>query len=176
MTDIRRLRELVRDVPDFPEPGVTFRDITPLLADPDAFAAATTAMAAPFRDAVDAVAAIDARGFLLGGPIALTLGVALVPVRKAGKLPWDVHAHTYELEYGTDILEVHRDALHAGQRVLVVDDVLATGGTAAACGALVTAHFDVTVAGVTLLLEITSLGGRARLEAAGHRVETLLAV
>lgn len=168
------LAGLIRAVPDFPRAGVTFRDITPLLAEPAAFTEATTRMAAPFVGAVSAVVGIDARGFLLAGPIAQALHVPLVPVRKQGKLPWDTHAHTYELEYGTDTLEVHRDALDATDTVLVVDDVLATGGTAAAACTLVTRHFGATIAGLTVLLEITGLGGRGRLDAAGVRVEAVL--
>jgi adenine phosphoribosyltransferase len=168
------LAALIRAVPDFPRPGVTFRDITPLLADPVAFTDTTARMAEPFRGAVTAVVGIDARGFLLAAPIAQALGLPLVPVRKQGKLPWDTHAHTYELEYGTDTLEVHRDALAVDDLVLVVDDVLATGGTAAAACELVTRYFDATVAGVTVLLEIAPLGGRTRL--GDVRVETLLTV
>lgn len=164
----------IRAVPDFPQPGVTFRDITPLLADPVAFRDATACMAAPFADRVSAVVGIDARGFLLAAPIAQTLARPLVPVRKQGKLPWDTHAHTYELEYGTDTLEVHRDALTADDRVLVVDDVLATGGTAAAAVALTTRCFGATVTAVSVLLEITGLGGRDRLDALGVPVDAVL--
>jgi adenine phosphoribosyltransferase len=169
-----RLAAFIRDIPNFPRSGVVFKDITPLLASPDAFARATAAMAEPFRDSVTRVVAIEARGFILGGPIAQFLGVGLVPIRKAGKLPWDTHAHTYELEYGTDTLEIHRDALRAGDRILVVDDVLATGGTAVAACALVEHGFGATVSGVTVLLALGFLGGRARLEQAGVRVETVI--
>lgn len=169
------LWRFVRDVPDFPKPGIVFKDLTPLLGDPGAFADAVELMAAPFRAAdVTKVVAVEARGFILGGPIAHALGVGLVPVRKPGKLPWDTHAHTYELEYGTDTLEVHRDALRGDDRVLVVDDVLATGGTAEAACRLVVRCFGAGIVGCTMLLELASLDGRARLERLGHVVHSVL--
>jgi adenine phosphoribosyltransferase len=162
----------IRPVPDFPKPGILFRDITPLLADTAAFGAAIAAMAEPWRgDRIDAVAAVEARGFLFAGPLALELGVGVIPVRKPGKLPADTIAHEYELEYGRDRLEMHRGVLAAGARVLVVDDVLATGGTAAACMRLVEAAGG-TVAGAAFLVEIAPLGGRERL--APHRVESVI--
>jgi adenine phosphoribosyltransferase len=162
----------IRPVPDFPKPGILFRDITPLLADTAAFAAAIAAMAEPWRGGtIDAVAAVEARGFLFAGPLALDLGVGVIPVRKPGKLPADTIAHEYELEYGRDRLEMHRGVLAAGARVLVVDDVLATGGTAAACMRLVEAAGG-TVAGAAFLVEIAPLGGRERL--APHRVESVI--
>jgi adenine phosphoribosyltransferase len=162
----------IRPVPDFPKPGILFRDITPLLADTSAFGAAIAAMAEPWRgDRIDAVAAVEARGFLFAGPLALELGVGVIPVRKPGKLPADTIAHEYELEYGRDRLEMHRGVLAAGARVLVVDDVLATGGTAAACMRLVEAAGG-TVAGAAFLVEIAPLGGRERL--APHRVESVI--
>ncbi|NBW87478.1 MAG: adenine phosphoribosyltransferase [Planctomycetia bacterium] len=162
----------IRPVPDFPKPGILFRDITPLLADTGAFATAIAAMAAPWRGGtIDAVAAVEARGFLFAGPLALELGVGVIPVRKPGKLPADTIAHEYELEYGRDRLEMHRGVLAAGARVLVVDDVLATGGTAAACMRLVEAAGG-TVAGAAFLVEIAPLGGRERL--APHRVESVI--
>jgi adenine phosphoribosyltransferase len=163
---------LIRDVPDFPRPGILFRDITPLLGDPTSFRLATELMVAPFRDAPEAaritrVVAVEARGFILGGPVAQALGAGLVPVRKPGKLPWATHAHSYELEYGTDGLEVHRDALVRGDRVLIVDDVLATGGTAEAACELVARSSGATIVAVSVLLELNGLGGRARVEASG---------
>ena len=162
----------IRPVPDFPKPGILFRDITPLLADTAAFAAAIAAMAEPWRGGtIDAVAAVEARGFLFAGPLALDLGVGVIPVRKPGKLPADTIAHEYELEYGRDRLEMHRGVLAAGARVLVVDDVLATGGTAEACMRLIEAGGG-SVAGASFLVEISPLGGRARL--APHRVEAAL--
>ena len=162
----------IRPVPDFPKPGILFRDITPLLADHDALAAAIAAMAEPWRaGTIDAVAAVEARGFLFAAPLALELGVGVIPVRKPGKLPADTIAHEYELEYGRDRLEMHRGVLAAGARVLVVDDVLATGGTAAACMRLVEAAGG-TVAGAAFLVEIAPLGGRERLSP--HRVESVI--
>ena len=148
--DADQLWPFIRDIPDFPQPGVVFRDITPLLGDPTAFRAATELMAAPFDGPVTKVVGIEARGFILAAPIALALGAGFVPVRKPGKLPWDTHAHSYELEYGSDTLEVHRDALTPDDRVLIVDDVLATGGTATATCRLVSEFFEATVVGVTL--------------------------
>src|SRR5262249_39103889 len=128
-----QIRNLIRDIPDYPKPGIIFKDITPLLADPPAFAAATRAMAEPFRgDRLTHVVAIESRGFILGGPVAQALGVGFIPVRKPGKLPSATRREEYALEYGTDVLEIHADACTAGARVLIVDDVLATGGTASA--------------------------------------------
>ena len=162
----------IRPIPDFPKPGILFRDITPLLADAAAFAAAIEALAAPWRNAgVEAVAAVEARGFLFAGPLALELGVGVIPVRKPGKLPADTIAHDYDLEYGRDRLEMHRGVLQAGAGVLVVDDVLATGGTAAACARLVEAGGG-RVLGAAFLVEIAPLGGRERL--APTRVESVI--
>jgi len=162
----------IRPIPDFPKPGILFRDITPLLADPAAFAAAIGALAAPWRDTrLDAIAAVEARGFLFAGPLAIELGVGVIPVRKPGKLPAATISHEYELEYGRDRLEMHRGVLAAGATVLVVDDVLATGGTAAACAALVEAAGR-HVAGAAFLVEISALGGRERL--APRRIEAVI--
>jgi adenine phosphoribosyltransferase len=172
--DAEPLRSYIRDIPDFPRAGVTFRDITPLLADAEAFRAATERLVAPFAGPVTKVIGVEARGFILAAPIALALGAGFVPVRKAGKLPWDTHTHTYELEYGTDTLEVHRDALATDDRVLIVDDVLATGGTAAATVRLVSQYFSATSVGLTFLLELAALGGRERLAPLGHVVESVL--
>ena len=162
----------IRPIPDFPKPGILFRDITPLLADVAAFAAAIDRLAAPWRGVrLDAIAAVEARGFLFAGPLALELNAGLIPVRKPGKLPAETISHEYELEYGRDRLEMHKGILQPGARVLVVDDVLATGGTAAACMRLVEAAGG-TVAGAAFLVEIEALGGRDRL--APQRVESVL--
>ena len=155
----------VRDVADYPTPGVLFKDITPLLADGPAFAAVVDAIAAPHRAAgseVDAVVGIEARGFIFAAPVAFTLGVGFVPVRKVGKLPFSTVAAAYELEYGTAEVEMHADGISSGQRVLLVDDVLATGGTAAAAAGLVQ-QLGGVLAGVTVLMELSFLAGRERL-------------
>jgi adenine phosphoribosyltransferase len=166
------LERLIRPIPDFPKPGILFRDITPLLADPAGLAEAIRLLAAPWKgERIDAIAAVEARGFLFAGPLALELGVGVIPVRKPGKLPAETIAHDYELEYGRDRLEMHSGMLAAAARVLVVDDVLATGGTAAACMRLVEAAGG-EVAGAAFLVEIEPLGGRERL--APHRVECVL--
>jgi adenine phosphoribosyltransferase len=149
----------IRDVPDFPKKGILFKDITPLLGDPGLFARTTTAMAAPFAlDGITHVVAIESRGFLFGGPIAQRLAASLVPVRKAGKLPHTTRRVSYDLEYGTDHLEMHEDALTRGARVLVVDDVLATGGTARAVCSLVE-ELGGTVAGCSFLVALAFLPG-----------------
>ena len=158
---LARIRSLMRDVPDFPKPGILFRDVTTVLRDPVAWRATVDQMC----DAVDAwdfdvVVGVESRGFILGSAMAYQLGVGFVPVRKPGKLPAAVHAIDYQLEYGLDSLEIHRDALDPGHRVLVVDDLLATGGTAAATIALVEAAGG-TVAGTCVLVELVDLGGRA---------------
>ena len=166
------LERLIRPIPDFPKPGILFRDITPLLAEAAAFAEAIDRLAEPWRgERLDAVAAVEARGFLFAAPLAVVLGVGVIPVRKPGKLPAATIAHEYELEYGRDRLEMHADTLARQARVLVVDDVLATGGTAAACVKLVETAGGV-VAGAAFLVELASLGGRGRL--APHRVESVL--
>ncbi|HXX90630.1 MAG TPA: adenine phosphoribosyltransferase [Acidimicrobiales bacterium] len=156
------LRPLVRDVVDYPSPGVVFKDITPLLAEPRALGVAVRALAEPFEGRIDLVAAIEARGFLLAAPVAVALGAGVVPLRKLGKLPWSTMSESYELEYGAASLEVHLDAVAAGHRVLVVDDIVATGGTAAAAVELVR-RAGGTVVGLAALLDIAFLGGRARL-------------
>lgn len=157
------LKRLIRDIPDFPKPGILFRDITPVLLDPAALAEAVEGLAAPARRlGVSRVAAIESRGFLLGAPVALALGVGLAIVRKPGKLPHDRHRVDYALEYGSDSLEMHVDALRAGDRAVIVDDVLATGGTAAAAGDLVR-RAGAEVAGYSFLIELEALGGRKKL-------------
>jgi adenine phosphoribosyltransferase len=170
--DLQIIYRRIRDVPDFPKPGIVFKDITPLLLDPSAFRQAVELMAAPFGGSrVTRVVSIESRGFLLGGPIALALSAGLVPMRKPGKLPAERGRVEYALEYGTDALEMHRDALSATDRVLIVDDVLATGGTAEAAAKLVRAHGG-EVVGFTFLIELDFLKGRERLR--GERVEALL--
>ena len=152
----------LRDVPDFPQPGVVFKDITPLLADAAAFRAVVEALAEPWRGAVDVVAGVEARGFVVGAALALELGVGFVPIRKAGKLPGETVAVSYELEYGSATIEVHADALVAGERVLLVDDVLATGGTALAAWDLLE-RVGGRVVGFDCVVELGFLGGRDRL-------------
>ena len=169
---MNELRDAIRDIPDFPKPGIMFKDITPLLGSAALFIAATDALADSFRDAnVTHVAAIESRGFLLGAPVAQRLRAGLIPVRKRGKLPYRTEAIDYALEYGTDRVEIHVDACGAGARVLLVDDVLATGGTAAATCALLE-KVGATVAGCAFLLSIGSLRGSAKLT--GRLVRTLL--
>jgi adenine phosphoribosyltransferase len=166
------VRDAVRDIPDFPRPGIVFKDITPLLLDAALFRRTTDAMCAPFAsDGITHVAAIESRGFILGAPVAQRLSAAFVPVRKRGKLPSQVERVEYALEYGIDALEVHRDALHEGHRVLIVDDVLATGGTAAAT-ARVLGALGAEVVGFSFLMMLSYLAGERTL--AGKRVETLV--
>jgi adenine phosphoribosyltransferase len=155
------LRSRVIDVPDFPLPGVVFKDISPLLADHVAFAGAVDAIVAHHgRGTVDKVVGIEARGFIIAAPVAYHFGAGFVPVRKPGKLPLATHEEAYQLEYGTNVLQVHQDAFEPGDRVLIVDDVLATGGTAAA-GARLVAAAGADVVGLSVLLELGFLGGRA---------------
>lgn len=158
---LEMLRQHIRSVPDYPQPGVLFRDITPMLADPVAFGIAVDAMALPFRG-VDKVVAIESRGFILGAPVALDLHAGLVPVRKVGRLPAATLREDYALEYGVNTVEIHRDAIQPGERVLIVDDVLATGGTVRAAANLVQ-RLGGEVAGVSLLIELGILNGRDRL-------------
>ena len=166
------LRSRVLDVPDFPTPGIVFKDISPLLADHIAFAGAVGAIVAHHgRGTVEKVLGIEARGFLIAAPVAYHLGAGFVPVRKPGKLPGEVHEAAYELEYGSNALQVHRDALEPGDRVLVVDDVLATGGTAAAAVDLAERAGGIVV-GISVLLELSTLAGRAALP--GRDVHALL--
>jgi adenine phosphoribosyltransferase len=173
------VRSRIRDVPDYPQPGIVFKDITPLLADPHVFQATVEALAAPWLDAssaVDKVVGIEARGFILAAPVALALGAGFVPVRKAGKLPSAVLSRSYALEYGEATLEVHRDAFAPGERVLVVDDVLATGGTVEATVGLIH-EAGAVVVGVSVLLELAFLAGRARLvDHDGQNVHALFTV
>jgi adenine phosphoribosyltransferase len=166
------LAERLRDVPDFPIPGILFRDITPLLGDEEALREAVEAMTEPWLGrGVDLVAAMEARGFMFGGAMAIRLGAGFVPVRKEGKLPWRTRSVKYSLEYREDVLHVHEDAVSPGQKVLVVDDVIATGGTAAAVVELVE-QLGGEVVGVQFLIELAELGGRELLE--GHEVRSLI--
>jgi adenine phosphoribosyltransferase len=162
-SDPNGLRKYIRDVPDFPKQGVLFRDLTPLLADVTALRRSVQALAEPFRNqSLDYVIGTEARGFLFGVPVALELGVGFVPVRKPGKLPSDTFEASYELEYGRDLIEIHQDALHVGSRVLVVDDLIATGGTAAATVDLAR-QAGALVVGCAFVIELSMLSGRETL-------------
>lgn len=172
MVHLTDLRAKIRDIPDFPQKGVVFKDITPLLRDPDTFRAAVDGLAQPFRGAgVDAVVAIEARGYILGAPVAAALGAGFVPVRKVGKLPWQTYRTEYSLEYGAAVVEMHQDALYPGQRVVIIDDVLATGGTLAATIRLVE-QAGARVAGLGVLIELDFLDGRRLLEP--HALHSLI--
>ena len=163
---------LIRAIPDFPQPGILFRDITPLLGDGEALRAVVQDLAAPFRQQqIDRVAGIEARGFLFGAPLAVELGAGFVPMRKEGKLPHETFSAQYELEYGDAAIELHQDGMQPGDNVLLVDDVLATGGTMAAAVELVQ-QTGANVAGILTLIELTALNGRARLP--GHDVVVLI--
>jgi adenine phosphoribosyltransferase len=169
---MEQLKSKIRHVPDFPKPGILFYDVTTLLRDPVGFREATESMAAPQKGrGIDLVVGIESRGFILGAAVADRLGAGFVPVRKLGKLPAPCIRATYDLEYGTDSLEMHRDAVEKGQRVLIVDDLLATGGTARATVDLVK-QLGGIVEGVALLIELVGLNGRARL--AGENVTAVL--
>jgi adenine phosphoribosyltransferase len=162
--DTERLKSLIREVPDFPQQGIVFKDITPLLADEVAFSSVIDMIVVHFgRGTVDKVVGIEARGFILASPVAYHFGAGFVPVRKAGKLPWETDSEEYELEYGTETLEIHRDAFRPGERVLIVDDVLATGGTARATAELVE-RLGGKVVGIACLVELSFLEGREKLE------------
>lgn len=166
------LREHIRDVPDFPKPGILFKDITPLLSNPLAFDQAINLFVDRYADRqIDAVVAAESRGFIFGAPLAIKLGAAFVPVRKPGKLPYKTHSHSYELEYGTDTLEIHSDALNAGGRVVIVDDLLATGGTLQACLKLLE-HFEVEIVECAFCIHLKFLEGEKKLEP--HSVFSLI--
>jgi adenine phosphoribosyltransferase len=167
------IASLIRDVPDFPKPGIVFKDITPLLGSPTGYQAAITELAAAVDEPVDLVVGMEARGFVFAGPVALALGAGFVPVRKPGKLPGAVYTQSYALEYGEETLAIHADAIPAGARVLIVDDVLATGGTIAATVDLVRRSGG-QVVGVAILLELSFLNGRGLL--ATHGVNDPIAV
>jgi adenine phosphoribosyltransferase len=159
-----QLKRLIRDVPDFPQPGIIFKDITPLLADKATFKGVVEQVCSHWAERPpDVVTAIEARGFIPGGAVALGLGAGFVPIRKPGKLPWKTVSQDYQLEYGTDRLQIHEDAVKPGQTVLIVDDVLATGGTAAAATQLIRKLGGV-VLGIHVLIELSFLGGRDRLD------------
>jgi adenine phosphoribosyltransferase len=157
------LRAYLRDVPDFPKPGILFKDITPMLRAPEALDASIDALAAPFLDkGITAVAAIESRGFIFGSCVAQKLGVGFIPIRKPNKLPWTKRRHEYVLEYGTDAIEIHDDALVSADRVLIIDDVLATGGTLGAAAQLVRG-FGATIVSCAVVVELSFLDGRRRL-------------
>jgi adenine phosphoribosyltransferase len=171
-TALEDIRRRVRDIPDFPKPGILFRDLTPVLADPALLRATIASLAAPFRDSgITAVAGMEARGFIFGAAVAYALGAGFIPLRKAGKLPYRTYRAAYALEYGEATLEMHVDAAGAGDRVLLVDDLIATGGTAAASCQLV-AQSGAEIAGCAFVIELDALGGRARL--VPHRVHALV--
>ncbi len=166
------LRDYIRDVPNFPKPGILFKDITPLLASPIAFEAAIAAFTKRYVDeGIDCVVAAESRGFIFGAPLALRLKAAFVPVRKPGKLPYTTHSHSYDLEYGSDTLEIHSDAIRAGQRVLVIDDLLATGGTVQACVQLLS-NFSIEIVEFAFAIHLKALQGEKKL--APHSVFSLL--
>ncbi|MEP7054513.1 MAG: adenine phosphoribosyltransferase [Actinomycetota bacterium] len=168
------IRLRIRDVPDFPKPGILFKDITPLLADYVAFAHVVDAIVTHHgRGTMDKVVGVEARGFIIAAPVAYHFGAGFVPVRKKGKLPSATYEQSYDLEYGKATLEVHQDAFNPGDRVIIIDDVLATGGTALAAAALIERAGGI-VAGLSVLLELGFLGGRERLSAAGLTVHSLV--
>jgi len=157
------LRDYIRDIPDFPKPGIIFKDITPLLADGDAFAASISGIACQMPANIDAIVGIESRGFIFGAALAQQVGLGLIPVRKSGKLPADVHGVDYELEYGMDRLEIHRDAVSSGHRIVIVDDLLATGGTM--CATIELIHqLGAEVAACLFVVELAFLNGRSRLQ------------
>jgi adenine phosphoribosyltransferase len=170
--DFAWLKEHVRDIPDYPKPGIVFRDITPLLSAREAFVATVDGLSAPFiGEPIDKVIGIEARGFVFASPVAYHHRAGFVPVRKTGKLPWEIEREEYELEYGTDLLEIHRDAVAPGERVLIVDDVIATGGTAAATARLVE-RLGGEVVGFAFVIELGFLEGRKKI--ADYRIHSLV--
>ena len=169
------LKSLIRTIPDYPKPGILFRDITTLLGDAAGFRACIAALAAPYATVpVDAVAGIEARGFILGGAVADKLGCGFIPVRKKGKLPWETIDQEYELEYGTDSIEIHTDAVTTGERILIVDDLIATGGTAEATVTLLR-RAGAEVMGAAFVIDLPDLAGRRRVEDLGVACHMLMA-
>jgi adenine phosphoribosyltransferase len=169
------LKSLIRTIPDYPKKGILFRDVTTLLGDAQGFKAAVERMAAPFANAgIEGVAGVEARGFILGGAIAGKLGCGFVPLRKRGKLPWKTIGQEYTLEYGVDIIEMHEDAIRPGQRILIVDDLIATGGTAEAAVKLVQRSGG-QVVGATFIIDLPDLGGSRKLQALGVKWHALMA-
>lgn len=172
MSSVLDLKRFIRDIPDFPKPGILFRDITPLLMNAAAFRETIRRLAEHYRGKkVDAIVAAEARGFIFAAPLALELGAGFVPIRKPGKLPFDTHAFHYELEYGHDTLEMHVDGVSSGQNVLVVDDLLATGGTVGACCKLLE-KTGANVVGCAFAIELVALGGAAKV--APHEAFSLI--
>jgi adenine phosphoribosyltransferase len=162
------LKKYIRDIPDFPKPGILFRDITPLLAAPEAFRETIRRLADKFRgEKIDCIVAAEARGFIFAAPLALELSAGFVPVRKPGKLPYNTHTFQYDLEYGSDTLQMHVDGVKPGQRVLIVDDLLATGGTVGACCKLLS-QTGATIVGCAFIIELTALGGRKAIDCPVH--------
>ena len=169
------LKKLIRTIPDYPKPGIMFRDVTTLLADAAGLRTAIQAMAAPFESRnIGAVAGIEARGFILGGAVAERLGCGFIPIRKKGKLPWKTIGQEYSLEYGVDVIEMHEDAIKPGERILIVDDLIATGGTAEAAAILVKRTGGVVI-GAAFIIDLPELGGVARLKAHGIESHALIA-
>ena len=167
------IKSLIRTIPDYPKPGIQFRDITTLLQDPEGLRLSVDGLIEPYLgERVDKVAGIEARGLILGGPVALKLGAGFIPVRKKGKLPWRTIGESYDLEYGTDHIEIHADAVAAGERVLLIDDLIATGGTAEAAIRVIERSGG-TVLGLAVVIELPELGGRERIEAIGHKLVSL---
>ncbi|CFX52517.1 adenine phosphoribosyltransferase [Candidatus Filomicrobium marinum] len=172
---MKDLKSLIRTIPDYPKPGILFRDVTTLLGDAQGFKAAIAQLAEPFRTIpVDAVAGIEARGFILGGAVADRLGCGFVPIRKKGKLPWKTIGEEYTLEYGVDVIEMHEDAVAAGSRILIVDDLIATGGTAEATAKLIR-RSGADIVAAAFVIDLPDLGGLKRLDAMGVKSHTLMA-
>lgn len=172
---MKSLEKLIRTIPDYPKPGILFRDITTLLASPKGLRKAVKALAKHFEDAeIDAVAGIEARGFILGGAVADRLETGFIPIRKKGKLPWKTIGQEYTLEYGVDVIEIHEDAIEAGARILIVDDLIATGGTAEAAAKLIQRSGGI-VAGAAFVIDLPDLGGIKRLAALGVECHALVA-